>query len=150
MNIFEIELSWLTFFSREEKPLWGKVGLRFHSTKVAREKRKLPVKKIKFLPVKIIFCPWKNHKKPWNCPWKKKSWPWKILKKGKKVPVKKQNCPWKNRQNGQKWFSRAIFFFTGKKKTLAHWDGVVYTLYRLNISCAIEDGNMLYITQTTM
>ena len=107
-NFLKLNCHGLLFFSREEKPLWGKVGLRFHSTKVAREKRKLPVKKIKFLPVKIIFCPWKNNKKPWNCPWKKKVGREKSWKKAKK-------CPWKNKIAREKMDKMAKNGFHGQK-----------------------------------
>ena len=82
----------------------------------SREKKKLPVKKISFVPVKMNFLPVKKTKKNQKSAREKKKWAWKNWKMGQKVGVKKEKCPWKNPKKGQKWLSRALLIFTGKKK----------------------------------
>ena len=65
-------------------------------------------KKIYFLPVKIKIHTWKNPKICW----------WKILlpvKSCKILCVKAIFCTWKNSIKGQKYVSRTLLIFTGKK-----------------------------------
>ena len=88
----------------------GKVGV-----KSAREKKKMPVKILKFLPVKPFFCPWKKNKK---CPWKKNTRVKKV-KKPEKNGREKQILPVKKTKNRQKKSFTPTFFFTPKKKK--HW-----------------------------
>ena len=79
-------------------------------------KKHQPVKKKKILPVKRNILPVKKYK---NSAREKKKCAWK---KQKKVCVKNTFCPWKNPKNEKKRFSRALFFFTGKKNNTGHND----------------------------
>ena len=75
-------------------------------------KKKMPVKILKFLPVKPFFSPWKKNKK---CPWNKNTRVKKV-KKPEKNGREKQILPVKKTKNRQKKSFTPTFFFTPKKK----------------------------------
>ena len=77
-------------------------------------------KKIYFLPVKIKIHTWKNPKICW----------WKILlpvKSCKILCVKAIFCTWKNSIKGQKYVSRTLLIFTGKKKRCPSQSQVIFS-----------------------
>ena len=102
-----------------EKCPWKAKSLRENFFEFTRVKKKyVYVKKSSSYPRQN----W--NKTPLLHPWKQKSYPWKNLEKcpwktstvREKVCVKKKSRPWKNLKKGQKWLSRALLIFTGKKE----------------------------------
>ena len=108
----------------------------------AREKKNVPEKILKFLPEKKKSQPEKKyekvHEKTSNCP----------RKKLKKVGEKKNSAREKNQKKCPKPFSRALFIFSGKKKTLFK-STVLHDIIRScmsisKVNCHRETGGVVF------